>query len=288
MNRFRLWLKKIRTPVTIMVVPHSRSNSRSIKLPVASILALFALSCLGVVYTASLSVQAVEYYRLKNEHYRLKKDYAAINQNFKEMASAMSSLKQSESQFRQLFSLGSKKEVVKGFAAAEADSGSIDIEALKKEVNASMESVKGIRAYLAQQRDTYLATPHGSPAEGRISSGFGMREHPLFNVQKLHTGVDISLSLGTPLHATADGVVSFADRSAGNGNIVVIEHGHGYSTVYAHNTKNLVRSGQKVKRGEIIAYSGSTGFSTGPHVHYEVWVDGKSVNPAPFLKEGAS
>ena len=279
MNRFRIWLKKIRTPVTIMVVPHSRSNSRSIKLPVASILALFILSCLGVVYTVSLSVHALDYYRLK-------RDYAAINMQFKEMASAMSSLKQSESQFRQLFSLGSKKEVLSGFVADEG--GSIDMEALKKEVNASMESVKGIRAYLAEQRDIYLATPHGLPAEGRISSGFGMREHPLFHVKKLHTGVDISLSRGTPLHATADGVISFADRSAGSGNIVVIEHGHGYSTVYAHNTQNLVRSGQTVKRGEIVAYSGSTGFSTGPHVHYEVWVDGKSVNPAPFLKGGSS
>lgn len=281
MNRLRLWLKKIRTPVTIMVVPHSRSNSRSIKLPVASILALFVLSCLGVVYTVSLSVHAVEYYRLK-------RDYAAMNKQFKEMASAMSSLKQAESQFRQLFSLGSKKEVLSGLDADEADAGSIDLEALKKEVNASMESVKGIRAYLAEQRDIFLTTPHGWPADGRISSGFGMREHPLFHVKKLHTGVDISLSLGTPLHATADGVISFAGRSAGNGNIVVIEHGHGYSTVYAHNTENLVRSGQTVKRGEVVAYSGSTGFSTGPHVHYEVWVDGKSVNPAPFLKGGAS
>jgi len=279
MNRFRLWLKKIRTPVTIMVVPHSRSNSRSIKLPVASIFALFILSCLGVVYTVSLSMHALEYCRLK-------RDNASMNKQFKEMASAISSLKQSESQFRQLFSLGSKKEVLSGFEADE--DGSIDMEALKKEVDASMESVKGIKAYLAEQRDIYLATPHGWPAEGRISSGFGMRKHPLFHVNKLHTGVDISLSLGTPLYATADGVISFAGRSGGNGNIVVIEHGHGYSTVYGHNTENLVRSGQTVKRGEIVAYSGSTGFSTGPHVHYEVWVDGKSVNPLPFLKGGAS
>ena len=100
----------------------------------------------------------------------------------------------------------------------------------------------------------------------------------------MHTGVDISLSLGTPLHATADGVVSFADRSGGNGNIVVLEHGHGYSTVYAHNTKNLVHSGQTVKRGDVIAYSGSTGISTGPHLHYEVWINGKSINPVRYLE----
>ena len=90
--------------------------------------------------------------------------------------------------------------------------------------------------------------------------------------------------MGTPLHATADGVVSFADRSAGNGNITVVEHGYGYSTVYAHNTKNLVRAGQTVKRGQVVAYAGSTGTSTGPHVHYEVWKKGQSVNPMPFVK----
>ena len=268
MNRLRLWLKKIRTPVTIMVVPHSRSNSRSIKLPVALIVGGFILSMLGVVYTVSLSVHAVEYYRMK-------RNYASMNKEFKEMASAMSSLKQSESQFRKLFSLGSKKEVLTGLDVDE--NGSIDIEALKKEIAVSTASVKEINTYLARERDTFLATPQGLPAVGRISSGFGMRDHPKYGVRKLHTGVDISLPRGTPLHATADGVVSFADRSGGNGNIVVLEHGHGYSTVYAHNSQNLVRSGQTVTRGEVIAYSGSTGVSTGPHLHYEVWSAGKSV-----------
>jgi murein DD-endopeptidase MepM/ murein hydrolase activator NlpD len=110
-----------------------------------------------------------------------------------------------------------------------------------------------------------------------------MREHPRYGGRRLHTGVDITLPLGTPLHATADGMVSFADRSGASGNIVVVEHGHGLSSVYAHNSKNVVKPGQAVKRGEVIAYSGSTGVSTGPHVHYEVWRNGQSVNPAPFL-----
>jgi len=274
MNRFRRWLKKVHTPITIMVVPHSRSNSRSIKMPFIVIALVFVFSSLGIIYTVSLSVHAVEYYRLK-------RNYASINKEFREMASTMSSLKQSESQFRQLFSLGSKKDVLHNFDPDE--SGSIDIEELKKQINTSMDSVKEIRTYISAQRDVYLATPQGWPAEGRISSKFGMREHPRYGGRKFHTGVDISLSKGTPLHATADGVVSYADRSGGNGNIVVIEHGHSFSTVYAHNTQNLVHPGQTVKRGDIVAYSGSTGVSTGPHVHYEVWKDGKSVNPQPFL-----
>ena len=275
MNRFRRWLKKLHTPVTIMVVPHSRFSSRSIKMPLIVIALVSVLSCMGAVYTVSLTVHAVDYFRMKRE-------YASIMREFKEMASTMTALKESESQFRQLFSLGSRKEVLKQYTPDE--SGSIDLDELKSQISRSMDSVKEIKVYLAEQRDKFLATPQGWPAEGRISSGFGMREHPRFGGRRFHTGTDISLSRGTPLHATADGIVSFADRSAGNGNIVVLEHGCGYSTVYAHNTRNLVHPGQKVKRGDVVAYSGSTGVSTGPHVHYEVWKEGKSVNPEPFLK----
>jgi murein DD-endopeptidase MepM/ murein hydrolase activator NlpD len=233
------------------------------------------MSTMGIAYAVSLTAHAVEYFRMKRE-------YASMNREFKEMASTMTALKESESQFRQLFALGSKKAVLDNYTPDE--SGSIDLEELKKQISASMDSVKDIKVYLGEQRDRFLATPQGWPAEGRITSGFGMRVHPISGVRKLHTGDDISLSRGTPLHATADGIVSFADRSAGNGNIVVLEHGYGYSTVYAHDSKILVHPGQKVKRGDIIAYSGSTGVSTGPHVHYEVWKNGQSVNPEPFLR----
>lgn len=275
MYKFRQLLRKIHTPITIMLVPHSRFSPRNIRVPFIVALFFCGLSCLGLVYTASLTVQAVDYYRMK-------KQYAAMSREFSEMESTMASLKQSESQFRQLFSLGSRKEVLKNLDTDE--SGSIDIEALKKEIEASTKTVKEISTYLAKERDAFRVTPQGWPAAGRFSSGYGMREHPRYGVRKFHTGVDISLPQGTPLHATADGVVSYADRSAGNGNIVVIEHGSGFSSVYAHNSKNLAHPGQAVKRGEVIAYSGSTGVSTGPHVHYEVWKNGQSVNPAPFIE----
>jgi murein DD-endopeptidase MepM/ murein hydrolase activator NlpD len=275
MKRFRLWLKKIHTPVTIMVVPHSRSSSRSIKMPFIVISLVSVLSCMGAVYTISLTLHAVDYFRMKRE-------YASMNKEFKDMASTISELKESESQFRQLFSLGSKKEVLKQYTPDE--SGSIDLDELKKQIGSSISSVKEIKVYLTQQRDKFLATPQGWPATGRISSGFGMREHPRYGGRRFHTGTDITLSQGTPLHATADGIVSFSDRSGGNGNIVVLEHGYGFSTVYAHNSQNKVHAGQKIKRGEVIAYSGSTGVTTGPHVHYEVWQGGKSVDPEPFLK----
>ncbi len=274
MYKLRRLLKKIHTPITIMLVPHTRFSSRSLRVPFFVAVLFCCLSCVGFAYTASLTVQAFDYYRMKRQ-------YAAISRQFNEMESTMASLKQSESQFRRLFNLGSRKEVLANLDVDE--SGSIDIDTLKKEITASMNTVQEIRTYLSKERDVFHATPQGWPATGRLTSGYGMREHPRYGVRKLHTGVDISVALGTPLHATADGVVSFADQSAGNGNVVVLEHGSGFSTVYAHNTKNLVHAGQTVKRGDVVAYSGSTGVSTGPHVHYEVWKNGRSVNPAPFL-----
>jgi len=276
MYKLRLLLKKIHTPITIMLVPHSRFSSRSIRIPVFAAATFCALACMGVLFTVSLTIQAVDYYRMKRE-------YARMTQQFSELESTMASLKQSESQFRKLFSLGSRREVLKNLDNS-ADEGSIDVEALKREVQSSVAAVEEIKKYLAREQDAYRVTPAGWPAPGRISSVFGMREHPRYGGRKLHTGIDITMPVGTPLHATADGVVSFADRSGGNGNIVVVEHGRSLSTVYAHNTRNVVKAGQAVKRGEVIAYSGSTGVSTGPHVHYEVWRNGQSVNPAPFLE----
>jgi murein DD-endopeptidase MepM/ murein hydrolase activator NlpD len=99
--------------------------------------------------------------------------------------------------------------------------------------------------------------------------------------------MDISCPPGTPVRATADGIVSFSGWSGGSGNLVVIEHGHGFSTFYAHNRLNVVKVGKKVKRGDIISYVGSTGNSTGPHLHYEVWKDGRHTNPYSYVKEKA-
>ena len=276
MYKLRLLLKKIHTPITIMLVPHSRFSSRSIRIPVFAAATFCVLACMGALFTVSLTIQAVDYYRMKGE-------YARMTQQFSEMETTMASLKQSESQFRKLFSLGSRREVLKNLENS-SDEGAIDVETLKKEIESSVVAVEEIKKYLAKEQDSFRITPSGWPAGGKISSGFGMREHPRFGGRKLHTGIDITMPVGTPLHATADGVVSFADRSGGSGNIVVVEHGRGLSTVYAHNARNLVKPGQAVKRGDVIAHSGSTGVSTGPHVHYEVWRNGQSVNPAPFLE----
>lgn len=117
------------------------------------------------------------------------------------------------------------------------------------------------------------------PCSGRISSGFGYRVHPITHVYKLHTGVDICVPMGTPLHAAANGTVIMAGWYGAYGYAVIIDHGGGVQTLYGHCSHLLVRPGQDVKRGEVIAKSGSTGYSTGPHCHFEKRINGKPVNP---------
>jgi len=114
-------------------------------------------------------------------------------------------------------------------------------------------------------------------------SGFGYRIHPIYKIAKMHTGMDFNAALGTPIYATGDGVVERADAEAsGYGNHVVINHGFGYETLYGHMSKILVVPGQQVKRGEIIGEVGSTGTSSGMHVHYEVIRNGTKVNPVSY------
>jgi len=117
----------------------------------------------------------------------------------------------------------------------------------------------------------------------RVASGYGMRMHPIYKTEKLHTGMDFTSPIGTEIHATGNGTVSKVEYdSRGYGNNTIINHGYGYETVYGHMSKILVRPGQKVKRGDLIGYVGSSGTSTGPHLHYEVRKNGIPLNPVNF------
>ena len=121
------------------------------------------------------------------------------------------------------------------------------------------------------------------PAEGEITSPFGWRVHPIFGTQRLHTGIDIGADYGDAIRAADGGVVIHADWMGGYGNAVIIDHGNGISTLYAHNSQLLVDEGQTVAKGQTVARCGSTGYSTGPHLHFEVRQNGSPVNPLNYL-----
>jgi len=117
------------------------------------------------------------------------------------------------------------------------------------------------------------------PVSGRISSGYGWRTHPIFHTREFHTGIDIAVPYGTPIQAALDGDVLFDGWMRGYGRLVILDHGNGLSTTYSHLSAALVHAGQRVKRGDVIARIGSTGWSTGPHLFFEVRMDGQPVNP---------
>ena len=123
----------------------------------------------------------------------------------------------------------------------------------------------------------------------RIASGFGPRIHPIYKIRKMHYGVDFTAKTGTPIYATGDGRISRADnRAVGFGNHVRIDHGFGYTSIYAHMSKIEVRRGNRVKRGDLIGYVGNTGRSVAPHLHYEILKDGKKINPINFYSGSLS
>ncbi len=138
---------------------------------------------------------------------------------------------------------------------------------------------------LGDQKAFLSALPTRKPAEGYYTSGFGIRKSPIGGKVKMHEGIDIANRLGTFIHVPADGVVVFAAVKAGYGQTVIVDHGYGLETWYGHAKKLLVNKGQHVRRGETIAQMGNTGRSTGPHVHYEVRVNGFPVNPISYILE---
>ncbi|BAI79713.1 peptidase, M23/M37 family [Deferribacter desulfuricans SSM1] len=159
---------------------------------------------------------------------------------------------------------------------------------LSTEIEKKQNSLSELINFLEEQRLMTLSTPSIWPVRGWISSKFGYRISPFTGRRVFHEGIDIAARYGAPVRATAKGIVIYAGYKPGYGKLVTIDHGFGYVTRYAHNSKVLVKVGQRVEKGDIIAKVGSSGHSTGPHVHYEVLVNGVPVNPLEFINEAAN
>ena len=158
-----------------------------------------------------------------------------------------------------------------------------DIERLKSEAMSREESLSELEKLLQSKKEMLAHTPSIWPVMGWVTSGFGFRTNPFTGLTQMHEGIDISNQVGTPIIAPADGIISDIGNDLGLGKILVISHGFGMITRYAHLNKVLVRVGQKVKRGEKIAEIGTSGRTTGPHLHYEVRLDGIPVNPMRYI-----
>lgn len=159
----------------------------------------------------------------------------------------------------------------------------IRIDEAVKESTLKEQSVIELWEMLSDRQSLLSATPNMKPSRGPIGSRFGYRIDPINGKQKMHAGVDITASPGTPVRAPADGVVSFAGWDEFYGKLVSVDHGYGVLTRYAHNSQIYVQVGQKVNKFDVISATGNTGRSTGPHLHYEVRVNGIPVNPMNYI-----
>lgn len=158
-----------------------------------------------------------------------------------------------------------------------------DLSRLDKMAQFQEESFNNLKAFLADRKDLIERTPYRWPVRGFITSSFGSRMDPFSGEPRSHEGMDIAAPKGTQVRAPADGIVTFTGWDTTFGNMLVIDHGYGVITRYGHNDTILVREGQRVKRGDPITTIGSTGRSTGPHLHYEIRINDVAINPANMI-----
>jgi len=162
---------------------------------------------------------------------------------------------------------------------------SFDLEQLKAQADLQEISFFQLDQFFKDRKSLLSSTPSIWPTKGWVTSGFGYRKSPYTGAREMHEGIDIASRMNSGVAAPADGIVVRSGRDYGLGVMVEIDHGYGVLTRYGHNSKNIIKVGDHVKRGQIVAYVGNTGRSTGPHLHYEVLLNGIPVNPMRYIIE---
>ncbi len=281
---------------TIIFVPHARAKFRKLKVShrlLFSVVSIITSSlCLStffsVQYFTSLS-QTHELSKLKHEN----KELQAANEQFsKSVESLRTQLRTVEDKTRKLA-------IIAGISTLdESSQGGVgglrqndeynnpfrdDVDKMSFRSRTLERDLSILEEKFNRQSQLLSSTPSIAPVRGILTDGFGGRSDPFTGEPGTHNAVDISSAVGQAVHAPADGTVVKAEWANGYGNVVYISHGSGYSTRYGHLSTFAVRPGQRVKRDDIIGYVGSTGRSTGPHLHYEVRLNNNPVNPLEYI-----
>jgi murein DD-endopeptidase MepM/ murein hydrolase activator NlpD len=254
---------------------------------------------LGVIYLiSSLSNDPNKIQSLKSENQILKEKLATVSNNYQNLESELKNLTEFSKELRlaanlepisdqeRLLGTGGSKSIDNLFTGVTPDvEKTLEIvDKVSKEFEFEKSEFEDISNKLKRNNDLYTSVPAILPTNGEYSTqSFGMRLHPILKVWRMHNGIDIVTNVGTPVKATGKGKVVFVGYRNDYGLAVEIDHGFGYRTIYGHLSKSKVKEGQIVKRGEVIARTGNSGLSTGPHLHYEVLHDGKNINPAEFF-----
>jgi murein DD-endopeptidase MepM/ murein hydrolase activator NlpD len=284
---------------TLIVVPHAKARFRKVQvsvrltkwvLGVASVLSIAILGILA--HYGRMAVQVAHLEQLKAENQDLRTKTEAYEQNANRLHARVESLQ------RMVMKLGVMAGLeaslpdpqlggVGGVPGAEATLPSLDISRALSGMEASVstltEKSEKLTDFYESQKVLLASTPSVWPVRGYLSSQFGNRTDPFTGQFDFHPGIDISTPIGTKIQAPADGVVVSCGVKGAYGNAIVINHGYGVVTRYAHLSGFAVKPGQRVRRGDVIAFVGQTGRSTAPHLHYEVWVKDKLQNPITFI-----
>lgn len=278
-------------PYFIVVLAHSlHGRLRRIHVPYSILYGILALALVGAVTVLGmvasygrLLLKANNYNELRTEVNVLRSRYERLRKESEEKNRQLATFQMYASEVSTIFGLKPKME-----GPASIASEAPLVPTVKQSV-AEYDYLRSASFSQLQRRRRLgpAALPSLWPVNGRLMSFFGKRSDPFSGEGTIHTGVDISVPSGTPVRAAADGVVTYAQVFSGYGKIVMIDHGGGCVTYYAHLSRFEVLPGQQVRRGDTIAYSGSTGRSTSPHLHYEVRMNGMPVNPYQYLMRSA-
>jgi len=292
---------------TFIVIPHASPRLHKLKLPVRilhllagiGILSFLVAVGLGFNY-AKMSFKAADYDKLQTENTDLKVEKKNLEVATRKLGEKLSNLEHLSAKIQTM--IENDPATKQGKVNSPAIGGSTvdyataelirsaDLKEgidLLKGKTAEMESHLSLLEQVAVKRATIRRhTPDIWPVNGNITSHYGNRLDPFNGDAEMHLGLDISALYNTQIHAPADGVIIYAERKAAYGNLLIVDHGNGLTTRYGHLSRALVRPGHKVKRGEVIGLVGVTGRTTAPHLHYEVRLNDRPVNPRKYLPKG--
>ena len=283
---------------TVVLVPHGSEPSRILEVSYGVLkmaaggagMALVAVLLVGYA-TVSRSADLSRSSRLQHENARLARELGELHGRLTMLSDTMVRISQRDARIRVLANLEPIDPQVQAagiggptLAPRNSDGIRVDLDGLIRRANLLASSYKEATDSLAGHAQRLAATPSIMPTQGWLTSAFAaMREHPILHIMRPHEGIDITAPMGSPIEAPAAGIVTDAGWESGYGNTVTIDHGYGIVTKFAHASKLLVKTGQRVSRGQRIALVGNTGLATGPHLHYEVHVNGRPVDPLRYV-----
>lgn len=292
--------------LTVLVIP--QAELKPFRWQCTNAFFLFCVACWGglTAWSGFIVGRHTDYWITKADNKVMLAKMTHLAQEMERSREALEMAKSTDQQLRVLLSLSRREQdgeavggptaqdraslkelLARGPAGVSQAEWHKRIEEIRQESYRRLASFQEIGWYIGNQRTLYHAVPSMWPTEGHITSLFGYRFDPMHHSGEsgeYHAGIDIANTADTLIYATADGTVRHAGWSHGYGQMVVIDHGYGISTLYGHTAKSTVKTGDRVQRGQIIAYMGTTGRSTGAHLHYEVWRNGKPINPQAYLK----